>query len=221
VSEPSGAKPPHRHPLPPLRQREAFERALRTPPLARSAHFALHHERESAPLAVPGRAGRVSAKAMSADLSTAQAPASTPSVDNIVDKVCAPAEQAAPMGPSVAVDEVKLLGLVIPKRHAPRAATRNLIKRQARQGVLERQADLAPGHWVLRLKSPFERKTYPSGASDPLRAAARAEINLVLGQAIQRQAQRAAQASQPKPAAATPATAPGLTAAVQKPGATI
>ena len=50
------------------------------------------------------------------------------------------------------------LGLVVPKRHARRAATRNLIKRQMRAQLAQAaasaapQAQLPPGLWVLRLK---------------------------------------------------------------------
>src|SRR4051812_26829049 len=44
------------------------------------------------------------------------------------------------------------LGAVVPKRHARRAVTRNLIKRQIRSAAERHARHLAPGWWVVRLK---------------------------------------------------------------------
>lgn len=66
------------------------------------------------------------------------------------------------------------LGLVIPKRHARRSVTRQLIRRQMRAVVTSRQ--LAAGDWLLRLRSGFDVRSYPSAASDALRAAVRSEL---------------------------------------------
>lgn len=86
--------------------------------------------------------------------------------------------------------------MVIPKRHARRSVTRNLIKRQmrevmadvvqqARQLPAEGSPDALPrGLWVLRLKSPFDPKQFSSPASVPLRQAAREEIALLLTRAL-------------------------------------
>ena len=75
------------------------------------------------------------------------------------------------------------LGLVVPKRHARRSVTRNLLKRQMRE-VMASQADsLAPGLWVLRLKAPFDRKLFTSPASDPLRSTAQDELQQLLQRA--------------------------------------
>ncbi len=67
------------------------------------------------------------------------------------------------------------LGYVVPKRHAKRAVTRGLLKRQIR-AVFGDLPDLPPGLWVVRLRMPFDRKQFPSASSDALRAAARAEL---------------------------------------------
>jgi len=76
------------------------------------------------------------------------------------------------------------LGTVVPKRHARRAVTRNLIKRQMR-ATMERLAPQLPaGLWVLRLRAPFDPKRYPSAASTPLRDSARGELQGLLEAAV-------------------------------------
>jgi ribonuclease P protein component len=92
------------------------------------------------------------------------------------------------------------LGLVVPKRHARRAVTRTLLKRQIRQ-ALDRQAGLtadagqspasafsglARGLWVVRLRTPFDKLKYPSAASEALRLAAAEELRTVLADAARR-----------------------------------
>lgn len=75
------------------------------------------------------------------------------------------------------------LGLVVPKRHARRAVTRTLIKRQMRAAMAEGALALPPGQWVLRLKSGFDLREFPSAASDALRRSARAELRLLIDRA--------------------------------------
>jgi ribonuclease P protein component len=82
--------------------------------------------------------------------------------------------------------------MVVPKRHARRSVTRNLIKRQMRQvmDVMVQRArgnpaeGLPRGLWVLRLKSPFDPRQFHSPASDPLRQAAHDEIESLLARAV-------------------------------------
>ena len=88
--------------------------------------------------------------------------------------------------------EGRWLGTVVPKRHARRAVTRNLLKRQMRAVVQHEAAKLPPGLWVLRLKAPFDKQQFPSAASAPLRALARGELALLLQRAMQRTPGRAA-----------------------------
>ena len=90
------------------------------------------------------------------ELSTDNAPTAANSVDNI----------SSP--PSSGV------GFVIPKRHARRAVTRNLIRRSMRSAL---QAHALPaGTWVVRLRAPFDARQFPSAASVALREAVRAEL---------------------------------------------
>lgn len=78
------------------------------------------------------------------------------------------------------------LGLVVPKRHAKRSVTRNLLKRQMRSVMAAQAANLGPGLWVVRLKAPFDRQQFTSPASDPLRAAAGDELTQLLQRAAAR-----------------------------------
>ena len=71
------------------------------------------------------------------------------------------------------------LGLVVPKRHARRAVTRNLIRRQMREAA--RCGALAEGAWVVRLRAPFESHQYPSASSAALRHAVRGELDQLFG----------------------------------------
>lgn len=75
------------------------------------------------------------------------------------------------------------LGLVLPKRMARRAVTRNLIKHQARalwcEHLRAHRASLQ-GDWVLRLKAPWPVAEYPSAFSLPLKQAVRAELMALL-----------------------------------------
>jgi ribonuclease P protein component len=78
------------------------------------------------------------------------------------------------------------LALVVPKRHAKHAATRNLVKRQMREAV-RRCRDRWQGRQILiRQRGPFDRKLFPSAASDALRAAVRVELDLLFAQAAAR-----------------------------------
>jgi|SRR5690625_147790 len=47
------------------------------------------------------------------------------------------------------------LGLIIAKRHAPKAVSRNTIKRVLREAFRHRQGDLVPRDYVFRLHSPI------------------------------------------------------------------
>ena len=82
------------------------------------------------------------------------------------------------------------LGAVVPKRHAKRSVTRTLLKRQIRSAVMGQQAALAQGLWVVRLRAPFDRKTFVSAASEALKRAARDELEQLLASAAQRVAGR-------------------------------
>lgn len=82
------------------------------------------------------------------------------------------------------------LGVVVPKRHARRAVTRSLVKRQLRAAFARHAAALPAGHWLLRLKAPYAAPQFVSAASPALRQAVRDELEALLRQAAQPQARR-------------------------------
>ena len=142
-----------------------FQSVLATAPRSRSAHFSAHYL-----AAAPSLAKKPVKKAFAQELSTGDAPSCPPLVDE---------PQPAPVAGC-------WLGLVVPKRHARRSVTRNLLKRQMRELMQAHASSLAPGLWVLRLKAPFDRKLFTSPASDPLRATAHEELALLLQRAALR-----------------------------------
>ena len=98
------------------------------------------------------------------------------SVDDLRRSELSPAFSPAWTGP-----EGTWLGCVVPKRHARRAVTRTLLKRQIRSvaAVLA----LPPGLWVVRLRAAFDRVAFPSAASEALRQTARGELDALLAKA--------------------------------------
>jgi ribonuclease P protein component len=140
-----------------------FQRVLAAPQRSRSAHFAIHYlaESPSSPqAAMLARERKAVLPLLSPELSTGLSSVGEAPVED---------SQAGPPGGV-------WLGLVVPKRHAKRAVTRNLIKRQVRSAMAERQAVLPGGLWVVRLRAGFDRTQFLSPASDLLRAAARDEV---------------------------------------------
>ena len=174
-----------------------YVRVLAAPMRLRSPHFAVHHL-EGRPLppkrrlprapgpGEPGAGGSAAgndppvAASLSTELSTAGAPlegiaVEDPAVDRRVDL----GETLVTMrGPR------RWLGLVVPKKHAKRAVTRSLVKRQIRTIAAACADHLPPGLWVVRQRSPFDPKQYPSAASDALKDAARAELRALFERAV-------------------------------------
>ena len=141
-----------------------FERVLRTRSRSSSAHFALHH----LPIC-PGAPRKPSAPDQ--ELSTGMSASVTPPVD-----------ESCPAG--------VWMGTVVPKRHARKAVTRNLIRRQIRAVVTLHARALPAGLWVVRLRSPFDRADFHSASSDKLKRVARAELESVLAGAAPRALER-------------------------------
>ena len=139
-----------------------FERLLGSRPCARSAHFAVHHLPVTPRVPVPAARKRAMAL-LSIELSTALAPSCPPPVDDL--------------------PTAHWMGCVVPKRHARRAVTRSLLKRQV-HGAFERHAGVLPlGLWLVRLRQPFPVSAFPSARSEALRLAARSELDGLLAQA--------------------------------------
>jgi len=152
-----------------------FQRVLAVQPRSRSTHFVAHH------LAVePSMPVKPQRRADPAELSTGGAPSCPPAVDDAPAVALVLTPPAAPAAQQLG----QWLGLVVPKKHARRAVTRNLIKREMRAIMASAGAVLPAGLWVLRLKAPFDRQAYPSPASTPLQHAAREELQLLLQRAV-------------------------------------
>lgn len=127
--------------------------------MARTAHFSLHVLLRPEPALGAG----------SPDLSTGSAAGEPLLVDD---------------SPSTACSGWRL-GLVLPKKQARRSVTRSLLRHQARE-AFRRHAPivLAAGRhgaevdgWVVRLRAPFDRKLFPSAASEALSAVVRQELD--------------------------------------------
>ena len=131
-----------------------FERALGSRSRASTPHFAVHHA-PADPIASPSPADR----SRQMNLSTETAKAGATPVDDSLSGA------------------LRKLGAVVPKRHARRAVTRSLLKRQIYAAGGRHAAALPRGLWIVRLRAPFERTRYASAASRALRDAARAELD--------------------------------------------
>jgi ribonuclease P protein component len=137
---------------------EAVKALLSAPAVAKTAHFVL----QAAP-----------AEPVLQKLPTAVAPDQTESVDNSVFlSPCAPRPNA--------------FALVVPKRHAKRAVTRNLVKRQMREALRRCCTDWCGRDLLIRQRSAFISSQFRSAASDALRQAVRGELDLLFEQARQR-----------------------------------
>jgi ribonuclease P protein component len=139
-----------------------FEIVLGSPARTRSAHFAAHH------LPQPPSLARQRLRCVEATkLSTGDPEGSAQVVDD--HPQCAP--------------DRCWYGTVLPKRHARRATTRNLLKRQIREAMHRHHARLAHGLWLVRLRAPFDARQFRSAGSRALRAAARDELDGLLTRA--------------------------------------
>jgi ribonuclease P protein component len=76
------------------------------------------------------------------------------------------------------------VGAVVPKRHARRAVTRSLLKREIFAAAARHRAALVPGLWIVRLRAPFDRTRFPSAASSALRREARSQLDALLAGAV-------------------------------------
>lgn len=80
------------------------------------------------------------------------------------------------------------VGVVLPKRWARRAVTRNAIRRQIHELSRLHANALPQAAWVVRLRSEFSRKQFVSASSEPLKRAVRAELEQLLGRVLMRAA---------------------------------
>ena len=69
------------------------------------------------------------------------------------------------------------LGVVLPKRWARRAVTRNTLRRQIYEASRRWSGGLPDAAWVVRLRAEFSRQQFVSASSVALKQAARAELD--------------------------------------------
>jgi len=119
-----------------------FERVLGSRSRASTVHFAVHH----LPAAKPTPATPLEAMAPK-ELSTIPEEIGERPVDDL------PGEPTC------------RLGVVVPKRHARRAVTRSLLKRQIYAAGDRHAASLAHGLWIVRLRAAFDRTRFVSAAA--------------------------------------------------------
>jgi ribonuclease P protein component len=188
-----------------------YVRVLATPMRLRSPHFAVHHlvgrplplkrpmarpamaaDGSTPVLAVDALVHAPVTASLSTELSTGVGDGSLPGVDDSQD----PGPPALGETPTHAEGLDRWLGLVVPKRHARRAVTRTLVKRQIRNVAAACAPQLEPGLWVVRQRSPFDSKQFPSAASDALKEAARAELRALFERAVRGERDRV----KPRPA---------------------
>jgi len=150
--------------LPRLQASADFERVLGVRSRSATPHFAAHH---LAALPTPPKAplgGAVAAK-----LSTnGDSPSTLPVDDLLADDLAG---------------RRSWIGAVVPKRHARRAVTRSLLKRQIYAAAERHRDRLAPGLWIVRLRSPFDPAGFPSATSPALRLSVRSELDALLAAA--------------------------------------
>ncbi|MGQ2924085.1 MAG: ribonuclease P protein component [Hydrogenophaga sp.] len=72
------------------------------------------------------------------------------------------------------------LGVMLPKRWAKRAVTRNAIRRQIYEVARQQAGTLPQAALVVRLRSEFSRRQFVSATSDVLKRAVRAELEQLL-----------------------------------------
>ncbi len=94
----------------------------------------------------------------------------------------APAPESTVFDKGLALDR-PAVGALVPKRWAKRAVTRNTIKRQIYHVSQLFETQLATGAHVVRLRSAFDPRLFPSATSAPLRAAVRQELLALFGHA--------------------------------------
>ena len=114
-----------------LTRSEDFERVLRSTACGTSAHFAIHHV-----AAMPSRPGKHRRESVDPELSTTHAPIRIETVDDL--RVEGPCERSALRCVVAGVPNI-WLGCVLPKRHARRAVTRSLLRREIRAAVTTRR----------------------------------------------------------------------------------
>ena len=138
-----------------LKTRAQFQAVLAGATVARTAHFALHRTALDVQPPVPAAA------------------VSGPEAEGNPPNRCA----------VLFVVQGPWMGALIPKRWAKRAVTRNAIKRQIYAVSSEFESRLTPAAHVVRLRSTFDRASFPSASSDALKRVVRGELEQLFARA--------------------------------------
>jgi len=139
-----------------------FEAVLATSAKARSAHFAAYY------LPWPQVKAAGGDILLEAEQLSTEGPSDFPQ----------PVDEGARQEP-----KAWRLGLIVPKRLARKATTRNLLRRQMRCAFERHRRRLPRGTWVLRLRMPLDIRRFRSAAPIVLRSAARLELEALLTRA--------------------------------------
>ena len=154
-------RPPVGGPLARLIESAEFQRVLRQRSRAATSHFAMHHAKASPTTVL---------LAPVVELSTTRCVTGAVPVDDLSE------------GSPVRI--TRWLGAVVPKRHARRAVTRSLLKRQIYAAAERHRGGLGEGVWIVRLRAPFDRAHFTSAASAALKASARTELESLFGSVV-------------------------------------
>lgn len=104
------------------------------------------------------------------------------------------------------------IGVLVPKRWARRAVTRNAIRRQIYQVAQESAPGLPAAAHVVRLRTGFDKARFPSASSDALKRAVRLELGQLFARASQPQTARAGRTVRAADAADAAPSAAGASA---------
>ena len=144
----------------------AFDRVLAQPAISTSAHFALHFERSRL-----AEAAKRSNARINPELSTEPGKRIEFAVDNNLSL-------------SSSQDGWRL-GIVVPKRYAALAVTRNMLKREIRAGAGRYAPEVGTGICIVRLRASIDQgQSSPTGPKR-LRDAVRIELDALLAKAVQ------------------------------------
>lgn len=72
------------------------------------------------------------------------------------------------------------MGLVLGRKSAPRAATRNMVRRALRETFRMRRAEFEGWDVLIRMHQRFDKQRFPGAASPALKRACRAEVTALL-----------------------------------------
>ncbi len=159
-----------------LKTRPQFQAAMAGGTVSRTQHFALH---------------RLSLVPTNGDFLPSAGTETTSTPTDRAGSV--PQEQHAAQALFVVAKDQAVapwMGAMVPKRWARRAVTRNTIKRQIYATGAAFELQLPVAAHVVRLRSSFDRKQFPSATSDALKMAVRDELEQLFAHAVRQKKPR-------------------------------